>query len=70
MSLKKQIPNLLTLGNLFCGTLAAIFAVKGQFDTAALFVVIGISFFDHDPSGRCIRSCSDFIEEGVTECSH
>ena len=43
--MKKHIPNLLTLGNLFCGTIATIFAVEGDFTAAALFVVIGI-FFD------------------------
>jgi CDP-diacylglycerol--serine O-phosphatidyltransferase len=45
MTIKKHIPNLLTLGNLFCGTIATIFAVENDFLGAALFVVIGI-FFD------------------------
>ncbi|WP_155810471.1 phosphatidylcholine/phosphatidylserine synthase [Polaribacter sp. Hel_I_88] len=45
MMIKKHIPNLLTLGNLFCGTLATVFAVEGKFTEVALFVVIGI-FFD------------------------
>jgi len=45
MMIKKHIPNLLTLGNLFCGTIAAIFAVESNFTSAALFVVLGI-FFD------------------------
>ena len=44
MSFKKHIPNLLTLGNLFCGTVATIFAVKELLVTAGLFVVIGILF--------------------------
>ncbi|WP_139058955.1 CDP-alcohol phosphatidyltransferase family protein [Polaribacter vadi] len=44
MKIKKHIPNLLTLGNLFCGTIAAIFAVESNFTGAALFVVIGILF--------------------------
>lgn len=76
MSLKKQIPNLLTLGNLFCGTLAAIFAVKGQFDTAALFVVIGIvfDFFDGFAArllkvtgelGKQLDSLADVVTSGV-----
>ena len=42
MSIKKHIPNIVTLGNLFCGTLAAIFAVGGHFEMTALFVVLGI----------------------------
>ncbi|MFY9244031.1 MAG: CDP-alcohol phosphatidyltransferase family protein [Polaribacter sp.] len=45
MKIKKHIPNLLTLGNLFSGTVAAIFAVQSNFEAAALLVVIGI-FFD------------------------
>lgn len=45
MTFKKHLPNLLTLGNLFCGTVATIFAVEGDFILVALFVVIGI-FFD------------------------
>lgn len=45
MMIKKHIPNLLTLGNLFCGTIATILAVQGEFLGAALFVVLGI-FFD------------------------
>ena len=48
MNIKKHIPNLFTLGNLFCGTLATIFAVQGQFEMTAIFVVLGIvfDFFD------------------------
>ena len=38
MSINKHIPNIVTLGNLFCGTLAAIFAVGGHFEMTALFV--------------------------------
>ena len=44
MNIKNYIPNLLTLGNLFCGTLAAIFAVRGDFEATALLVAIGIGF--------------------------
>ncbi|UNY97604.1 CDP-alcohol phosphatidyltransferase family protein [Zhouia spongiae] len=43
--MKKHIPNLITLLNLFCGSVAAIFAVKNQLEVAAFFVFIGI-FFD------------------------
>jgi len=48
MSINKHIPNIVTLGNLFCGTLAAIFAVGGHFEMTALFVVLGVflDFFD------------------------
>ncbi|SHI58914.1 CDP-alcohol phosphatidyltransferase family protein [Algibacter luteus] len=43
--MKKQIPNALTLLNLFCGSIAVILAVNNNFVTAALFVFLGI-FFD------------------------
>ncbi len=43
--MKQYIPNLLTLLNLFCGSIAVIFAVNSNFVTAALFVFLGI-FFD------------------------
>ncbi|WP_299429591.1 CDP-alcohol phosphatidyltransferase family protein [uncultured Maribacter sp.] len=43
--MKKHIPNLITLGNLFCGCVAVIFAVLNQLELAALFVFLGI-FFD------------------------
>ncbi|ETN96021.1 CDP-diacylglycerol---serine O-phosphatidyltransferase [Zhouia amylolytica] len=43
--MKKHIPNLITLLNLFCGSIAAIFAVKNQLEVAAVFVFLGI-FFD------------------------
>ncbi|WP_298546789.1 CDP-alcohol phosphatidyltransferase family protein [uncultured Aquimarina sp.] len=44
MQLKKQIPNIITLLNLFCGCIATIFAVQGALELAALFVVLGIGF--------------------------
>ncbi|WNH11654.1 CDP-alcohol phosphatidyltransferase family protein [Thalassobellus suaedae] len=43
--MNKYIPNALTLLNLFCGSIAVIFAVNNNFVTAALFVFLGI-FFD------------------------
>ena len=43
--MKRYIPNALTLLNLFCGSIAVIFAVNNNFVTAALFVFFGI-FFD------------------------
>ncbi|MGB3605720.1 MAG: CDP-alcohol phosphatidyltransferase family protein [Psychroserpens sp.] len=45
MSIKNYIPNLITLLNLFCGCIAAIFAVHSNFVAAAAFVFLGI-FFD------------------------
>lgn len=43
--MKPYIPNALTLLNLFCGSIAVIFAVNSNFVAAALFVFLGI-FFD------------------------
>ncbi len=43
--MKKYIPNLVTLLNLFCGSIAVLFAVNSNFTAAAVFVFLGI-FFD------------------------
>lgn len=43
--MKKHIPNFITLLNLFCGSIAVIFAVNGNMLATALFVFLGI-FFD------------------------
>ena len=43
--MKRHIPNLITLLNVFCGCVATIFAVLNQLELAALFVFLGI-FFD------------------------
>ena len=45
MQLKKHIPNLITLLNLFCGSIAVICAVNNLFVATAVFVFLGI-FFD------------------------
>ncbi|WP_299226384.1 CDP-alcohol phosphatidyltransferase family protein [uncultured Psychroserpens sp.] len=45
MSIKRYIPNLVTLLNLFCGSIAVIFAVNNNFIAATIFVFLGI-FFD------------------------
>ena len=74
--MKKHIPNLLTLGNLFCGTIATIFAVQGNFKGAALFVVVGIffDFFDGFAArllnvsgelGKQLDSLADMVTSGV-----
>ncbi len=76
MSIKKFIPNLLTLGNLFCGTVATIFAVEGDFVYAGLFVVIGILFDFLDgfvarllkvsgELGKQLDSLADMVTSGV-----
>jgi CDP-diacylglycerol--serine O-phosphatidyltransferase len=74
--MKKHIPNLLTLGNLFCGTIATILAVQGDFVTAGLFVVTGIflDFFDGFAArllnvsgelGKQLDSLADMVTSGV-----
>ncbi|MFS4483072.1 CDP-alcohol phosphatidyltransferase family protein [Hyunsoonleella sp. 2307UL5-6] len=43
--MKRHIPNAITLLNLLCGCIAALFVVHGNFIAGALFVFLGI-FFD------------------------
>lgn len=76
MKIISQIPNLLTLGNLFCGTIAAIFAVEEDFINASIFVLIGIlfDFFDGFAArllkvtgelGKQLDSLADMVTSGV-----
>ncbi|WP_397446445.1 CDP-alcohol phosphatidyltransferase family protein [Polaribacter sp. R77954] len=76
MNFVKQIPNLLTLGNLLCGSIAAILAVQADFIGAALFVVIGIilDFFDGFAArllnvagelGKQLDSLADMVTSGL-----
>ena len=76
MNIKKHIPNLLTLGNLLCGTIATIEAVNGNFLMAASFVVLGIvfDFFDGFAArllsvsgelGKQLDSLADMVTSGV-----
>ncbi len=76
MSIKRHIPNLLTLGNLFCGTVATIFAIKGDFVGTAILVVIGIGFDFLDgfaarmlnvqgELGKQLDSLADMVTSGV-----
>ena len=45
MAFKRHLPNIVTLLNVFCGSVAAIFAANSNFVMAAIFVFLGI-FFD------------------------
>ena len=76
MTLKKHIPNLLTLGNLFCGTVAVIFALKGDFYATAILVMLGIGFDFLDgfaarilkvqgELGKQLDSLADMVTSGV-----
>lgn len=74
--MKKQIPNLITLCNLLCGTMAAYAAAIGHLDTAAMLIMAGIvfDFFDgmvarmlqvSSPIGRELDSLADVVTSGV-----
>ena len=76
MSLKKHIPNTITLLNLLCGSIATIFAVQGNLILAAIFVGLGIffDFFDglaarllnvKSELGLQLDSLADMITSGV-----
>lgn len=76
MTLKKYIPNLLTLLNLLSGTIAVYFAVNEEFVIAACFVFLGI-FFDYFDGfaarmlkvqgdlGKQLDSLADVVTSGV-----
>jgi CDP-diacylglycerol--serine O-phosphatidyltransferase len=76
MSLKRHIPNAVTLLNLLSGCIALIFAVYGNFIVAAGFVFLGIffDFFDgllarklnvQSPLGIQLDSLADLVTSGV-----
>nr|WP_254119372.1 CDP-diacylglycerol--serine O-phosphatidyltransferase [Bacillus sp. FJAT-29790] len=48
-----MIPNMLTLGNLYCGFLSIGFAANGQFKNAAILILIGMMLDSMD--GRAAR---------------
>ncbi|MFK5878568.1 MAG: CDP-alcohol phosphatidyltransferase family protein [Flavobacteriaceae bacterium] len=74
--MKKHIPNIFTLANLFSGTIAVINAVEGHLMIAGLFVLLGIFFDFFDgffarllkvPSelGKQLDSLADMVTSGV-----
>lgn len=76
MNIKKHIPNILTLLNLFCGCIAIVFISKLRFDIAFYFVCLGIffDFFDGffarkfgvaGPLGVQLDSLADMVTSGV-----
>ena len=76
MSLKRHIPNSVTLLNLFSGCIAVIFAVYGNLIAATVFVLLGIffDFFDgllarklkvQSPLGIQLDSLADLVTSGV-----
>ena len=76
MNIKKHIPNLITLINLFCGCIAVVFVSEGNYEMAFYFVCLGIffDFFDgffarlfkvSSPLGLQLDSLADMVTSGV-----
>ena len=76
MNLKKQVPNLLTLLNLFSGCVAILFVMQSDFTAAFACVCLGIffDFFDgffarlfqvSSPLGLQLDSLADMVTSGV-----
>lgn len=76
MTIKKHIPNIITLLNLFCGCIAVVFAFNQRFEMAFLFVSLGIflDFFDgffarlfkvSSALGLQLDSLADMVTSGV-----
>lgn len=76
MNLKKHLPNLLTLLNLFCGCLALLYATEQNYLATFGFVCLGIffDFFDgffarmlqvSSPLGLQLDSLADMVTSGV-----
>jgi CDP-diacylglycerol--serine O-phosphatidyltransferase len=75
-TLKRNIPNLITLSNLFCGCISIIYAFNNQLTYASVFILIGIflDFFDGffarilnstDEFGAQLDSMADLITSGL-----
>lgn len=76
MTIKKHVPNLITLLNLFSGCIALIFAIKFNYEMAFFFVSLGIflDFFDgffarlfkvSSELGLQLDSLADMITSGL-----
>ncbi|WP_394758853.1 CDP-alcohol phosphatidyltransferase family protein [Flavobacterium sp.] len=76
MNIKKHIPNIITLLNLFSGCVALVFAFQLEFELAFYFVCLGIflDFFDgffarlfkvSSPLGLQLDSLADMVTSGV-----
>jgi CDP-diacylglycerol--serine O-phosphatidyltransferase len=76
MQIKKHIPNLITLLNLFCGCIALVFVSEANFLMAFYFVCLGIflDFFDGffarlfkvaGPLGLQLDSLADMVTSGL-----
>lgn len=76
MNIKKHIPNLITLINLFCGCVAVVFVSEQNYEMAFYMVCLGIffDFFDgffarlfkvSSPLGLQLDSLADMVTSGV-----
>lgn len=76
MNIKRLIPNLFTMLNLFCGCVAVVFVAESRFESAFFFVCLGIffDFFDgffarkfgvSGPLGVQLDSLADMVTSGV-----
>jgi CDP-diacylglycerol--serine O-phosphatidyltransferase len=76
MNIKKHVPNLITLLNLFSGCIAIVFVAELNFEMAFFFVCLGIflDFFDgffarlfkvSSPLGLQLDSLADMVTSGV-----
>lgn len=76
MNIKKHIPNLITLINLFCGCVAVVFVSGQNYEIAFYMVCLGIffDFFDgffarlfkvSSPLGLQLDSLADMVTSGV-----
>ncbi len=74
--IRRQIPNLITLGNLLCGVIAIAAALRGDLTRASLMICLGIflDFFDGlaarllnvaSPLGKELDSLADVVTSGV-----
>jgi len=73
---RRHIPNLITLLNLACGTVAIVLTLEGQWQWA-VYLVLAASVFDfldgfaarllkaHSPAGKQLDSLADMISFGV-----
>ena len=74
--IKRNIPNLITLGNLFCGLLSIVFAFEGNLFLSGAFIFYGaiLDFFDgftarllkvNSLIGKQLDSMADMVTFGV-----
>ncbi len=74
--IRRQIPNLITLGNLLCGVIAIAAALRGDLTGASLMICLGIflDFFDGlaarllnvaSPLGKELDSLADVVTSGM-----